>query len=63
MDGCLLLLDVSIRCVSHFFQDVSFFFNHSFWLCYCCGFLTVPCLWEISFSSQMIVELSVGYWA
>ena len=24
---------------------------------------TLPCLWEINFSSQMVVELSVGCWA
>ena len=33
---------------------VIFFFNHSFWPCCSCGFLTFPCLWEISCSSQMI---------
>ena len=47
-----LLLDVSIRCVSHSFQNVSFF-HDSFWPSHY-GFLTFPCLWEISFSSQMI---------
>ena len=45
---CLLLLDVSVipfrTCL---------FFNHSFWPCRY-GFLTFPCLREISFSSQMI---------
>ena len=53
--GCLLLLDVLIGCVSHSFQNVSFFFffNHSFWPC-CYGFLIFLCLWEISFSGQMI---------
>ena len=59
----LLLLNVSIGCVSHFFQDASFFslcFNQCFR--HCCGFLTFPCLWEISFSSQMIVELLVSHW-
>ena len=45
-------------CVNHFFQSVSlfsflFFSNHSFWPCHY-GCLTVPCLWEISSSSQMI---------
>ena len=50
--GCLLLSDVSIKCVTHSFQDVSFF-NHYFWSCHY-GFLTFPCLWEISFSSQVI---------
>ena len=35
------------------------FSNHSSWLG--CGFLTFPYLWGIHFSSQMIVELSVGY--
>ena len=49
---CLLLLDVSIGCVSHSFQNVSFF-NHSFWPC-SYRFLTLHCLWEISFSDQMI---------
>ena len=29
------------------------FFHHSFWSCRC-GFLTFPCLWEISFSGQII---------
>ena len=29
------------------------FVNHSFWPC-CYGFLTFLCLWQISFSSQMI---------
>ena len=49
------------RMCQPFFQDVLFCcFNHSFWPC-CCGFLTFPCLWEISFSSQMNIELSVGY--
>ena len=38
-------------------------FNHSVGLVVRGGFLTFPCLWEISFSIQMIVELSVGYWA
>ena len=50
------VLDVSIGCVSHSFQNVSFFLsfiNHSFWPCRC-GFFTFPYLWEISFSSQMI---------
>ena len=44
-----------IGCVSYSFQNVffSFFFNYSFWPCHY-GFLTLPCLWEISFSSQMI---------
>ena len=32
-------------------SDVSFY--HSFWPCHY-GFLTFPCLWEISFSGQMI---------
>ena len=49
---CLLLLDVSIGSVSHSFQNLSFF-HHSFWPC-CYEFLTFPCLWEISFSGQMI---------
>ena len=49
---CLLLLNVSIGCVSHSFQNVSFF-SHSFWSCHC-RVLTFPCLWEMSFSSQMI---------
>ena len=39
-----------------------FSFNHSFWPRRY-GFLTFPCLWEIGFSSQMIVEPSVSYWA
>ena len=29
------------------------FFSYRFWPCHC-GFLTIPCLWEIRFSSQMI---------
>ena len=33
----------------------SSFFNYSFCPCHY-GFLTFPCLWEISFSSQMISE-------
>ena len=50
---CLLfILDLSIGCVSHSFQNVPFY-HHSFWPC-SNGFLTFPCLWEISFSSQMI---------
>ena len=49
---CLSLLDVSIGCVSYSFQNVSFF-NYSFWPCDD-GLLTFPCLWEISFSGQMI---------
>ena len=36
--------------------------NRSFWPCCLCGFLTFPCLWEISFSGSMIVELSVVHW-
>ena len=62
--GCIFCywmcrLDVSIGCVSHFFQNVPFppflrfFFNHSFWPCRF-GFLTFPCLWEIGISGQMI---------
>ena len=49
---CDLLLDMSIGCVSHSFQNV-FSFHHSLWPCHY-GSLTFPCLWEISFSSQMI---------
>ena len=37
---CLLLLHVSIGCVSHSFQNVPFFY-HSFWPCRY-GFLTFP---------------------
>ena len=46
---CLL----SIGCVSHSFQNVSFFLDHRFWPCRY-GFFTFLCLWEISFSGQMI---------
>ena len=46
-----------LGCVFSFFP---FFFNHSFWPC-CCGFLTFPYQWAISFSTQMILELSGGY--
>ena len=44
-----------IGCVSHFLQNASFFFflSISFWPCRY-ELLTFPCLWEISFSSQMI---------
>ena len=58
IDGCAFCnwvcrLDVSVipfrMCL--FF----FFFTHSFWPCHY-GFLTFPCSWEISFSSQMISE-------
>ena len=38
------------------------FFNPRFWPSRS-GFFTFPCLWEIGFSSQMIVELSVGYFS
>ena len=56
------------RMCQPFFQDVSIFFV---WFVFstivspfcCCGFLTFPSLWEISFSGQMIVKRSVGYWA
>ena len=44
----------------HFFQDVPYFNHYSFWSC-CSGLLKFPYLWEKSFSSHMIVELSVGY--
>ena len=48
---------------SNFLQDVCFLsFNPSFWPGRC-GLLTFPCLWKTSFSCQMIVELSVPYWA
>ena len=52
------LLEICFWMCQSFFQDVSFspFFLLS-WI------LTFPCLWEISFSSQMTVEPSVGYWA
>ena len=49
---CLLLLDVSIGRVSHFFQNVSFFPIIVFGLH---GSLTLLCFWEISFSGQMIL--------
>ena len=49
---CLLLLDVSIACVSYSFQSVSFF-SYICWPCHY-GFLIFPCLREISSSSQMI---------
>ena len=46
-----------IGCVNRmcqlFLSECVFFFNYSFWSCHC-GFFTFPCLWEISFSSQMI---------
>ena len=60
----VLFMDVSIFYYWMFFEDASFFFcfNHSFWPC-CSEFFTSPYLWEISFSSHMIVKLSVGYWA
>ena len=35
------------------FRMSLFLFNHSFWPCRY-GFLTFPCLWEISFSSHII---------
>ena len=45
----ILLLDISVGCVSDFFQDVSLFFvffffsfNHNFWPRRY-GFLTFPC--------------------
>ena len=41
-------------CQSYFLFRMSFF-NHSFWPCRY-GFLTFPCLWEITFSGQMISE-------
>ena len=40
-------------CQSLLSECVFFFYNHRFWPCRY-GFLTFPCLWEISFSSQMI---------
>ena len=65
--GCVFI----IGCVSNFIQNVYCFsptptpssFNHDFELIL--WILTFPCLWEISFSRQMIpvLELSVGYWA
>ena len=47
-----MVVSFVIGFVSHSFQNVSFFY-HSFRPCRY-GFLTFPCLWEISFSSQMI---------
>ena len=43
---------VDLICQS-FLSGCVVFSNHSFWLC-CYRFLTFPCLWEKSFSGQMI---------
>ena len=44
-------LDVS---VIPFIVCLFSFFHHRFWPCRC-RFLSFPCLWEIHFSSQMII--------
>ena len=67
------VMSLVIECVDRMCQSflsgcvfISFFFLcfiHSVWPC-CCGFLTFVCLHVgIGFPSQMVVELSVGYWA
>ena len=35
------------------FRTCLFFLHHSFWPCHY-GFLTFPCLWQVSFSGQVI---------
>ena len=56
---CLLLLDVSIRGVSHFFSGCVVFFHHSFSLVVVLDFLALPCLWKMKCFGQMTVELLV----
>ena len=46
---CICRSDVSVIP----FRMCLFFLSHSSWPCRY-GFLSFPCLWEISFSSQMI---------
>ena len=59
MIALFMIVSFIIECVdrmgqSFFSECVSLFFlNHSFWPCRY-GFLTFPCLLEISFSGQMI---------
>ena len=52
-----LVVSFVIGCVNQicqlFLSECLFIFNYSFWSCHY-GFLIFPCLWEISFSSQMI---------
>ena len=51
--GCVFCNWVCRSNVSVIPLNMCLFFNYSFWLCDY-GFLTFPCLWEISLSSQMI---------
>ena len=55
----VLLSDMSVRCITHFIQDVcvSFLFPlfSTMVLTLLSWILTFPGLWEISFSSQIII--------
>ena len=51
-----MVVSFAIGCVDRMcqlFLSGCVFFSHSFWPSHC-GFLTLACLWEISFSGQMI---------
>ena len=60
---CFIIGYVNWMCQSFLSGCVFLFFSfsHSFWARRY-GFLTYPCLWEMGFSSQMIMEPSVCYW-
>ena len=51
--GCVFCYWMCRSDVSVILFRMSFFVHQSFWLCRY-GFLTFPCLWEISPSGQMI---------
>ena len=53
--GCVFCYWVCRSDVSVIPFRMCLFFSHSFLPCHC-GFFTFPCLWEISFFSQMISE-------
>ena len=57
---CLLSLDKSVAHGNHFFNVYLFFFC---FLTFLSPILTFPCLWQMSFFNQIILEPLIAYWA